>query len=104
MKLTEELKQKIDAYFESKSEEEVYEILKGYGIEVPKKESIEEKPIGEGFEFEGFKLKVVKSMDSSCFGCHFNAIRWCKYQNVKGLGACDRADRSDNNYVKFVKV
>lgn len=32
MKLTEELKQKIDAWFESKSEEEVYEILKGYGL------------------------------------------------------------------------
>ena len=41
MKLTEELKHKIDAYFESKSKEEVYEILKGYGIDVPEEKSIE---------------------------------------------------------------
>ena len=41
MKLTQEQKQKIADYFERKSEEEVMEILKGYGIEVPKKESIE---------------------------------------------------------------
>ena len=32
MRLTEELKQKINDYFESESEEEVYEILKGYGL------------------------------------------------------------------------
>lgn len=32
MKLTEEMKNKIDAYFESKSAEEVEEILKGYGL------------------------------------------------------------------------
>ena len=43
MKLTEELKQKIDAYFEGKSEEEVYEILKGYGLEEEqKKKSVKE--------------------------------------------------------------
>lgn len=40
MKLTKELKQKIYAWFESKSEEEVYEILKGYGL-------MEEKPASE---------------------------------------------------------
>lgn len=32
MKLTQEQKQKIKDYFESKSEEEVMDILKGYGI------------------------------------------------------------------------
>lgn len=44
MKLTEELKQKIEAYFEGKSEEEVYEILKGYGLieEEQKKKSVKE--------------------------------------------------------------
>lgn len=44
MKLTEELKQKINDYFESKSEEEVYEILKGYGLieEEQKKKSVKE--------------------------------------------------------------
>lgn len=104
MKLTQELKQKIDDYFESKSEEEVMEILKGYGIEVAQQESVEERPIGEIFEFEGTKLQVVKSMDSACFGCYFNTTRECRYQNVKGLGACDKEDRSDNNYVIFKEV
>lgn len=104
MKLTEELKQKIDAYFESKSEEEVYEILKGYGIEVPKAKSIEERPIGDIFEFEGTKLKVEKSHSYSCRGCYFNSMKGCKHQNAKGLGGCDKADRSDKNYVIFVEV
>lgn len=39
MKLTEEIKKKINAYFESKSAEEVEEILKGYGIEISPKET-----------------------------------------------------------------
>ena len=106
MKLTEEMKKKIDSYFESKSAEEVEEILKGYGIEVGKNEKDEflERPIGDIFEFEGVKLKVVKSMDSACFGCYFNTTRGCKHQNMKGLGACDKKDRSDSNYVKFIKV
>lgn len=42
MKLTEELKQKIDAYFESKSEEEVYEILKSYGLKEEKTYTLDE--------------------------------------------------------------
>lgn len=104
MKLTEELKQKIDAYFESKSEEEVYEILKGYGIDVPQEKNIEERPVGELFEFQGTKLKVEKSHSYSCRGCYFYSMKSCKYQNAKGLGGCDKADRSDNNYVIFVKV
>lgn len=104
MKLTEELKQKINAYFESKSEEEVYEILKGYDIEVPPKESIEERPIGDVFEFEGIKLKVVKSKNPSCQGCFFNTERECWCQNSKATGTCNKYDRKDKNYVIFVKV
>lgn len=103
MKLTEELKQKINAYFESKSEEEVTEILKGYGIEVPEKQSVEERPIGDIFEFEGTKLKVVKSKTSACSGCYFNSERECWLQNSEVLGACDKKDRSDKKYVIFVK-
>lgn len=104
MKLTEEMKKKIDAYFERKSAEEVEEILKRYGIEISPKENIEERPVGDVFEFEGTKLKVVKSMDSACFGCYFNTTRGCKHQNMKGIGACDKKDRSDRNYVKFIKA
>ena len=36
MKLTQEQKQRINDYFESKSEEEVMEILKGYGLKETK--------------------------------------------------------------------
>lgn len=104
MKLTEELKQKINAYFESRSEEEVKEILKEYGIEVPEKQSVKERPIGDIFEFEGTKLKVVKSKNYSCRGCYFNSERMCTFQNVEVCGACVNEDRSDNNYVVFVKV
>lgn len=106
MKLTEEQKQKIKDYFESKPEEEVMEILKGYGIEVTKQESIEERPVGEIFEFEGTKLQVVIHPSYSCRGCYFNTLckYSCEYQNAKGLGACDKEDRSDNNYVIFKEI
>lgn len=106
MKLTQEQKQKIADYFERKSEEEVMEILKGYGIEVPKKESIEERKVGEIFEFEGKKLQVVIHPSYSCRGCYFYTLCQydCEYQNAKGLGACDKKDRSDNNYVIFKEV
>lgn len=106
MKLTEEQKQKIKDYFESMSEEEVKEILKGHVMDVSKKESIEERPVGEIFEFEGTKLQVVIHPSYSCRGCYFNTLckYICEYQNVKGLGVCDKKDRSDNNYVIFKEV
>lgn len=105
MKLTQEQKQKIKDYFESKSKEEVYEILKGYGIEAPKKESVEERKVGEIFEFEGTKLQVVKSKTYTCSGCFFNGDNVpCVHQNISILGACDKEDRSDNNYVIFKEV
>ena len=105
MKLTEEQKQKIKDYFESMSEEEVMEILKGHLIDVAKKESIEERMVGEIFKFEGKKLQVVKSKTYTCDGCFFNRNNVpCVHQNISILGACDKKDRSDNNYVKFVKV
>lgn len=40
MELTEEMKKKIDAYFESKSAEEVEEILKGYGLKEEKRKIV----------------------------------------------------------------
>lgn len=104
MKLTQEQKQKIKDYFESMSEEEVKEILKGHGM-LPKKKSIEERPVGEIFEFEGTKLQVVKSKTYTCLGCFFNGDNVpCVHQNISILGACDKKDRSDNNYVIFKEV
>lgn len=57
MKLTEELKQKIDAYFESKSEEEVYEILKGYGLKEENTYTLDELK-SEVDKFRDYLLKV----------------------------------------------
>ena len=105
MKLTQEQKQKIKDYFGSMSEEEVKEILKCHRIDVSKKESVGERPIGEIFEFEGTKLQVVKSKTYTCDGCFFNRNNVpCVQQNISILGACDKKDRSDNNYVIFKEV
>lgn len=104
MKLTEELKKKIDAYFESKSAEEVKDILKGYDIEVSPKENIEERPIGNVFEFEGTKLKVVKTIHCLCNGCYFSENDRCNINTPKIAGICDKEDRKDKNFVIFIKV
>lgn len=100
------MKQKIDAYFESKSEEEVYEILKGYGIEVDKNEKDEflERPIGDVFKFEGVKLKVVKTIHCLCNGCYFSENDRCNINTPKIAGICNKEDRKDKNFVIFIKV
>lgn len=59
MKLTKELKQKIDSYFESKSEEEVYEILKGYGLKEEYSYTLDELK-SEVDKFRGYLLEVCK--------------------------------------------
>lgn len=69
MKLTEELKQKIDAYFESKSEEEVYEILKGYGLKEENNTKYHslfaDKLSGEDLKklFKGFETVNIKDFN-----------------------------------------
>lgn len=80
------MKKKIDAYFESKSAEEVEEILKGYGIEVSPKEIVKERHIGDVFEFEGVKLKVVKTIHCLCNGCYFSENDRCNINTPKIAG------------------
>lgn len=56
------------------------------------------RPIGEIFEYNGVKLKVVEG--DTCRGCYFRFEIQCIYPlNVRGhCGASDRVDRKN---VKF---
>ena len=74
--------------------------------EQPQKETEEpkERKIGEVFEYQGKKLKVVQTEGSTCYNCYF-ANRDCDCENTrKVLGACVRETRSDNKPVIFVEV
>lgn len=62
-----------------------------------------ERKIGEIFEFEGKKLKVVQTEGSTCYNCYF-ANRDCDCDTRKVLGACLSETRTDNKPVIFVEV
>lgn len=67
-------------------------------------EAVKERNVGETFEFEGKKLKVVETKGSICNNCYFEC-RDCDCENIrKVLGACVRGTRSDNKPVIFVEV
>ena len=67
-------------------------------------EEPKEREIGEVFEYEGKKLKVVKTKGSICNNCYFEN-RECSCENIsKVSGACLRETRSDNNPVIFMEV
>ena len=68
-----------------------------------KTEAIKERKIGEVFEFEGKKLKVVQTEGSTCYNCYF-ANRDCDCDTRKVLGACLSETRTDNKPVIFVEV
>ena len=67
-------------------------------------EAVKERNVGETFEFEGKKLKVMETKGSICNNCYFEC-RDCDCENIrKVLGACVRGTRSDNKPVIFVEV
>lgn len=57
MKLTEEMKRRIDAYFESMTPEEVEEVLKGYGLKEDHSYTLDELKS----EVDRFKDYILKS-------------------------------------------
>lgn len=61
-----------------------------------------ERKIGEVFEYQGKKLKVVETKDSTCYNCYF-ANRDCE-KTKKVLGACIRERRTDKKPVIFVEA
>ena len=60
-----------------------------------------ERKIGETFEFEGHKLKVVDADSSGCRGCFFYK-RDCTSGDVRGF--CAKLYRTDKESVIFVEV
>lgn len=66
-------------------------------------EAVKERNVGETFEFEGKKLKVVETEGSTCYNCYF-ADRDCDCDTRKVLGACLSETRTGNKPVIFVEV
>ena len=58
-----------------------------------------ERKVGEVFEYEGIKLKVVNTEKFSCFGCYFKSLRDKYWQQH-----CMRFDRKDKKNVIFQTV
>ena len=67
-----------------------------------KTEEIKERKVGEVFEFEGKKLKVVKA-EIRCGNCFFYKNNGCTRIN-RTTGECKSSKRSDNESVAFVEV
>lgn len=62
--------------------------------------------MGEVFEFNGIKLKVKRTYNPFCDGCHFEQFN-NKCWNINGIedtGLCSGRFRSDKNNVIFVEV
>lgn len=67
-------------------------------------EEIKERKVGEIFEYQGKKLKVVETKGSICNNCYFEN-RECSNENIsKVCGACLRETRTDNKPVIFMEV
>ena len=60
-----------------------------------------ERKIGETFEYEGEKLKVIKA-GTACDGCYFKG-KSCENRNYDITGICGWT-RKDNQPVRFIKV
>ena len=58
-----------------------------------------ERAIGEVFEFEGIKLKVVESV-LGCMGCFFDAEKMCTANDCL-VGECAICYREDKKSVNF---
>ena len=63
---------------------------------------MEERKIGEIFEVNGVKLRVVKDSFgiTSCIGCYFHGSKL----NMCGVQKCSPCEREDYQSVKFIKI
>ena len=66
-----------------------------------KTEEIKERKVGEVFEYEGRKLKVVEA-EIRCGNCFFH--KGCCTRINRTTGECKSSKRSDNESVVFVEV
>ena len=62
-----------------------------------------ERKIGEVFEYEGKKLKVVETAENLCFDCYFFDGVSCQRTGREG-GECSDSKRADYKPVIFVEV
>lgn len=63
-----------------------------------------EREIGDIFECNGVKLKVVEAVDSSyCIGCYFDKEKvTCCHPNVRDtIGLCGKTRRKDGKSIMF---
>lgn len=65
-----------------------------------------ERKIGEQFEYNGVRLKVVKAKDHYCTGCYFyDEATGCRcIELVETIGYCTAINREDKKYVNFKEV
>ena len=64
-----------------------------------------ERKIGEVFEHDGVRLKVVEvetMEESPCGGCFFD--NWLRICDISVLGYCLGENRTDKTDVKFIEV
>ena len=62
-----------------------------------------ERKIGETFEYEGKKLKVVEDERNLCFDCYFFDGVYCQ-KTGRECGSCEQRERADYKPVIFVEV
>ena len=62
-----------------------------------------ERKIGETFEYEGKKLKIVEDERNVCFDCYFFDGVYCQ-KTCRECGSCEQRERADHKPVIFVEV
>ena len=65
-----------------------------------------ERAIGEIFDFGGVKLRVERTNNPVCDGCHFEQFNHGCWQinGIEETGLCYGGFRSDKNDVIFIEV
>lgn len=65
-----------------------------------------EYKVGDTLEYEGIRLKVIEDLSMSCEKCYFYRIGRCDSHTKKiskKIGVCEAYERSDRNYIIYVK-
>ena len=65
-----------------------------------------ERKVGDVFNFNGIKLKVMRTNNRLCDGCHFEQFdnKCWQINGIEDTGLCSGRFRSDKNDVIFVRV
>ena len=62
-----------------------------------------DRVVGEVFDYNGHRLRVMIAEDDNCFGCHlFGSACW-REEVFDEVGTCFGAFRKDRTSVKFVE-